>query len=97
MDATSLSSEFTKEIHGATVNFNLGAEVSMIKLASDFSTIQITGLDGNNPISSVMKFFSELGFLVYESNITLKISSCWVSSGGKNRRYLFREKGHSDV
>jgi post-segregation antitoxin (ccd killing protein) len=59
-------------MHGFLVNFQAGAEVTSVKLVSDFSTIQITGLSANIEPTFVSDMLLALGFAVPTSNIVLK-------------------------
>ncbi|PVH74461.1 hypothetical protein DL98DRAFT_499801 [Cadophora sp. DSE1049] len=61
-----------KDIHGASVTFSAGAQVSSIKLASDFSTIQILGMPAGAGQDDVRAILSGLGFDGLEATITVK-------------------------
>ncbi|KAF4628087.1 hypothetical protein G7Y89_g10062 [Cudoniella acicularis] len=60
------------ELNGARVTFEDGAEISSVKLASDFSRIQITGLSSGVSAAFVTGILLGLGFQVPESNILVK-------------------------
>lgn len=61
-----------KEIHRATVRFDIGGQVSNVKLQSDFSTIQISGLAACTSNSSIVKILANLGFQISEAEVLLK-------------------------
>ncbi|KAH7383128.1 hypothetical protein BKA64DRAFT_761293 [Cadophora sp. MPI-SDFR-AT-0126] len=61
-----------KDIHGASAAFSAGAQVSSIKLASDFSTIQILGMSAGAGQNDVRAILSGLGYLNLEATITVK-------------------------
>ncbi len=61
-----------KTIHGAVVQFQAGGEVSEIRLPSDFSTIQITGLPTVANVKWVSDIVLELGYSVPDSGISIK-------------------------
>ncbi|CZR68195.1 uncharacterized protein PAC_18094 [Phialocephala subalpina] len=64
--------EVSREINGAITTFKDGAEVAQIQLLSDFSTVQIEGLDPNSNVLKVSEILSRLGFTVSESNIVVR-------------------------
>lgn len=64
----------SREINGDIVDYRAGAEVSNIKLASDFSSIEITGLAADVKPSTVSKILLELGHEIDESAVTFKPS-----------------------
>ncbi|KAG9233507.1 hypothetical protein BJ875DRAFT_425799 [Amylocarpus encephaloides] len=67
-----VSSLITQDLGGARVTFREGAEITSIKLASDFSAIQILGLSPNATPGFVEHLLSGLGFQVPEGSIYLK-------------------------
>ncbi|KAK0114810.1 hypothetical protein ONS95_014291 [Cadophora gregata] len=60
------------EIHGAAVTFSAGSRVSSIKLASDFSTIQISGMPAGAGQDEVRAVLAGLNFAELEATITVK-------------------------
>jgi hypothetical protein len=63
---------YTKDVNGASVTFGPGAEVSEVKLESDFSTIQILGLPATTKSQAISDFLEGLGFKVTDSCIVVK-------------------------
>jgi hypothetical protein len=70
----STANHCSREINGAIVNYGAGAEVSNIKLASDFSSIEIAGLAAEVKPSTVSKILLDLGHDIDESAVTFKPS-----------------------
>jgi hypothetical protein len=68
-----ISGSFPKEINGAVVTFQAGAEVSDVKLLSDFSSIQISGLPTDIRPTFVIQILSELGFPIPLSSVYIKV------------------------
>jgi hypothetical protein len=66
------SASYSTDVNGATVLFAAGAEVSSVKLPSDFSTIQILGLPGNAKAETITALLNTLGFPIIESCIHIK-------------------------
>lgn len=61
-----------KNFSGALVRFGSGAEVTDVKFASDFSTIQIFGLAIGARAEAVVRLLEGLGFSVLQSCVQLK-------------------------
>jgi hypothetical protein len=59
-------------VNGARVNYSAGAEVVSVKLVSDFSSVQITGVAAVAQASFVRKLLSDLGHPIEESQVILK-------------------------
>jgi len=67
-----ISDTSVKDYNGAMVRFGSGAEVAEVKFASDFSTIQISGLEVGAGVEDIVKLLKALGFTVSQSCIQLK-------------------------
>jgi hypothetical protein len=72
MSALSIQDGFSQDMNGARVIYGPGAEVLSVKLASDFSSVQISGLAPDTKASTVCKLVSDLGYPVKESQVILK-------------------------
>jgi hypothetical protein len=72
MSALSIQDGLSQDMNGARVIYGPGAEVLSVKLASDFSSVQISGLAPDTNASTVCKLVSDLGYLVEGSQVILK-------------------------
>lgn len=72
MQQFSISDYIVRTIHGASVTFYAGAEVSNVKLPSDFSTIQVSGLLLHADTNMVRKVMFDFGFDVAESSVQVR-------------------------
>jgi hypothetical protein len=68
----SIGTSLTQVFHDASVTFEGGAEVSNVKLSSDFSAIQILGLSPDVRTSFITSLLAGLGFQVPESSVLVK-------------------------
>jgi hypothetical protein len=67
-----LTASLIHEFHGASVTFEAGAAVSGVKLSSDVSSIQITGLSPGTQPSFIVDLLADLGFQIMESSVRVK-------------------------
>jgi hypothetical protein len=70
--ATATSDEFSKVLHGADVFFKAGAEISKIKISSDYSSLEFTDLPTGAKPGPVRDILSAFGFDVPISSIHVK-------------------------
>jgi hypothetical protein len=69
---SAIPDQSTRDFNGALVSFGNGAEVSDVKLASDFSTIQILGLPIGSTSGDVVGLLDGLGYSIQQSCVFVK-------------------------
>jgi hypothetical protein len=69
---TATSDGFNKVFHGANVTFQAGAEISKIKLPSDYSSFELADLPTGAKPGAVRDILSAFGFDVPVSSIHVK-------------------------
>jgi hypothetical protein len=72
MAPPSIGSSVVQEFNGASVTFEAGGVVSIVKLSSDFSAIQISGLSPDVQAIFVTGILAGLGFQLPESSVSIK-------------------------